>query len=107
MIKKLSLFFFQILITIIILDVIFLLFLPNKIKNISIFYLADENKHLTKGFPKNYFENNNERGFDIKRSVILLKHNYQMKYKNLTISLVIQLVVSIMKTKQMKMQLFT
>ena len=73
MIKKLSLFFFQILITIIILDVIFLLFLPNKIKNISIFYLADENKYLTKGFPKNYFENNKERGFDIKRSVIPTK----------------------------------
>ena len=70
MIKRSCLFFFQIFLTVIILDIVFLLFLPKKIKNISIFYLADENKYLTKGFPKNYFENNNERGFDIKISVI-------------------------------------
>ena len=73
MIKRSCLFFFQIFLTVIILDIVFLLFLPKKIKNISIFYLADENKYLTKGFPKNYFENNNERGFDIKISVIPTK----------------------------------
>ena len=73
MIKKLYVIFFQIILTITIVDLFFLIILPTKIKNISNFYLNDKKIALTKGFPQNYFIKNSERGFDINKSSKIYK----------------------------------
>ena len=47
--------------------------MPSVIKKFSIFYLNDERLLLNKGFPKNYFINDIDRGFDISKSSGIFK----------------------------------
>ena len=80
--KKILQYFTIVFLTIFSIDLIIFLFAPSVIQKFSIFYLNDERLLLNKGFPKNYFINDIDRGFDISKSPGIFKMKIPTEISN-------------------------